>query len=81
MTENKWLDFAGFLNGCRHKLEHDDCPYKKYAQMDQYQRLEIMLTISDEQADQMINSCSKLMIHCNSTVIYLEKSKCEVAAI
>ena len=59
----------------------DDCPYKKYAQMDQYQRLEIMLTISDEQAIQMINSCSKLMIHCNSTVIHLEKSKWEVAAI
>jgi len=81
MTENKWLDFAGFLNGCMYKLEHDDFPYKNYRKMDQYQRLEFLLTISDKEADQIINSCSKLILHCNSAVIHLEKSKCEVAAI
>ena len=74
MTENKWLDFAGFLNGCMYKLEHYDCPYRKFVQMDQYQRLELLLTISDEEANSMMSNCIKHQTECIPIMIHKHES-------
>lgn len=57
MTEDKWLKFAGFLNSCIYKLNHEDCPFMKFRNMDQYQRLEMMLTIAEHEAEEMMSKC------------------------
>lgn len=81
MTNQKWIDFAGFLNGCIYQLEHEHCPFKKYAQMDHFQKLEVLLTIDEQTANHMVNCCRKLQSGCLSTIIHLKKSKWEVATI
>ena len=73
MTNNKWLSFAGLLNGCIYQLDHPDCPFKECMEMDQYQRLKFLLTISDSEADKMMKSC--LMYHKNCKPILIEKQE------
>lgn len=57
MTEDKWLNFAGFLTNCMHDMEHPDCPFKQYRLLDQYQRLEFLIKISESEANKMMDDC------------------------
>ena len=81
MTNHKWIDFAGFLNGCIHQLEHERCPFKMYSQMDQYQRLEFLLTVSDKQADMMMRSCLKYHIECKPVLAQKQESSWDLSLI
>ena len=74
MTEFKWLNFAGFLNECTYGLDHENCPYKKYRGMDQYQRLEQLIKFDAEDAEQMMRSCNQVRSDC-SPLIYEQPSK------
>ena len=64
MTEPKWLDFAGFLSECAYGLEHTACPYRKLRQLDQYQKLENLMQISEKEAAGMIDFCIKHKNNC-----------------
>ena len=66
MTETRWLDFAGFLNGCIFGLENNDCPFNKFHQLDQYQKLESLLNISERKATGMINCCEQHKENCKT---------------
>lgn len=57
MTKYKWIDFAGFLSECTHNMEHPECPFKQYQSMDQYQRLEFQMSISEVEANKMMSNC------------------------
>lgn len=57
MTEDKWLNFAGFLTTCMHDLEHPECPFNQYRCLDQYQRLEFLMKISESEATKMMTEC------------------------
>ena len=81
MTNHKWIDFASFLNGCIYQLEHDNCPFKKYAHLDHLQKLEVLLKIDEQTANQMIKCCREIQSNCLSTIIHLEKLKWDVATI
>lgn len=81
MTNHDWINFAGFLNGCIHQLEHEHCPFKKYMQMDQHQRLEFLLAVSDLKANAMIKSC---LIHqevCKPIVVNKRESSWDLSLI
>ena len=65
MTEQKWLNFAGFLNNCIHELDHAECPFKCYREMDQYQRLEFLLSIREDKANQILSCCQNQRNHCS----------------
>lgn len=64
MTENKWLNFAGFLNNCMFELENRNCPFLKYQQLDQYQRLEHLIDMGEKEASNMINCCKQNQESC-----------------
>ncbi len=64
MTEYKWLDFSGFLNGCTFGLENTNCPFKKFHQFDQYQKLEYLLHISEKEAVEIMHCCEKYRKNC-----------------
>jgi len=64
MTETKWLDFAGFLNGCKFGLENNACPYFKFHQFDQYQKLELLLYVSEKEAVEMMQCCNNQKQNC-----------------
>lgn len=64
MTETRWLNFAGFLNECAYGLEHHACPYVKFRQLDQYQKLEYLMQISEKEAVRMIDCCAKHKNQC-----------------
>jgi len=69
MTEHKWLKFAGFLNECIFGLNHEACPYKKYRSMDQYQRLEHLILISEKEAEAMMSVCQRHQQECTPPMI------------
>ena len=81
MTNHKWIDFAGFMNGCIHQLDHPHCPFKKYAQMDHYQRLEFLLTVSDNQANTMMKSCLKHHNECKPILVQKQESSWDLSLI
>jgi len=59
MTEHKWLNFASFLNACAYDLENPNCPFLRLQQLDQYQRLEWLMSIDVSEAEQLIDSCKE----------------------
>ena len=67
MTENKWLNFAGFLNGCVYGLKNNACPFSKFHQLDQYQKLEYLLHISEKEATEMLHSCENHRENCQKS--------------
>jgi hypothetical protein len=68
MTEDKWFNFAGYLNNCIHELDHPHCPFKHYRQMDQYQHLEFMLSVGESTAINIMNCCQQQRGQCNPIV-------------
>ena len=64
MTEHKWLNFAGFLNNCIYGLDNKDCPFQKYQKLDQFQKLEYLLNISEKDAGIMIKCCKNYRNDC-----------------
>lgn len=81
MTENRWLHFAGFLNGCIFGLENTDCPFNMYHQLDQYQRLESLLDISERKATGMINCCEQHKVNCKTPFQKLTLNSLELELI
>lgn len=79
MTENKWLNFAGFLNSCIHDREHADCPYKEYRSMDQYQRLEFQSAITNDKAGMMMKKCHQLKCECSPLIFQKQESGWDLA--
>ena len=65
MTETKWLNFAGFLNNCIHELDHPECPFKRYRDMDQYQHLEFLLSIHEDKANKIMSCCQNQRTDCS----------------
>ena len=65
MTEQKWLNFAGFLNNCLYGLENKNCPFLKFHKFDQFQKHDYLLNISEKEAGKMIKCCE--MHHENCT--------------
>jgi hypothetical protein len=59
MTEQNWLNFAGFLNNCNYGLDNKNCPFLKYQKLDQFQKLEYLLNIDEKEASKMIECCGK----------------------
>ena len=64
MTEHKWLDFACFLNACSYGLENSDCPFLQLQQLDQYQKLEFLLNVTESKAEKLMNCCKKYRNSC-----------------
>ena len=65
MTEHKWLKLAGFLNTCSYGLENSNCPFLKLQQLDQYQRLEWLMNINENEAEKLIDCCMEHQKNCN----------------
>lgn len=63
MTEHKWLNFAGHLNQCMCNQHHKDCPFKKYQILDQYERLEFLMTVDEHMAEKMMMKCCHFEEH------------------
>jgi hypothetical protein len=64
MTEHKWLDFSRFLNGCKFGLENNACPYLKFHQFDQYQKLELLLHVTEKEAVEIMHCCHNHRANC-----------------
>ena len=64
MTEQNWLNFAGFLNNCNHGLNNKNCPFLKYQKLDQYAKLEYLLNISETDAENKLDYYRNQKNHC-----------------
>jgi len=81
MTEAKWLNFAGYLNNCIRELDHPECPFKHYRNMDQYQRLEILLSMHEEKANQIMNYCQNKRTGCVRPILQKEVTGRRMAVV
>ena len=79
MTEHKWLKLAGFLSSCTYGLQHADCPFKKFRDLDQYQRLELLIKMQDAEAEALINGCNKQKISCTPLVFSQQRESWSMA--
>jgi len=75
MTEQKWYGFSGLMNECIFHLDNHECPYHKYRDLDQYERLEQLMNISDRQAENIFNKCREFRIECKPEQIHSPKLK------
>ena len=64
MIEHKWLNFAGFLNNCIYGLDNKNCPFLKYQKLDQFEKLEYLLNISETDAENKLDYCRNQKNHC-----------------
>ena len=64
MTEQNWLNFAGFLSNCNHGLNNKNCPFLKYQKLDQFEKLEYLLNISEIDAENKLDYCRNQKNHC-----------------
>ena len=81
MTEAKWLNFAGYLNICIHELDHPECPFKCYRNMDQYQRLELLLSIHEDKANQIMSCCQNQRTDCSRPIIHKQEPEPRMSLI
>ena len=79
MSKNNWLQFAGLLNTCIYELNHENCPFNKYRKMDHYQRMDLLLSISDKQAGNMMKCCLHQQDECSAIIMQKEPSGWGVA--
>jgi hypothetical protein len=68
MTEHKWLNFASFLSACSYGLENPNCPFLKIQQLDQYQRLEWLVNIDENEAEKLFRCCKEQRNYCSKPV-------------
>jgi len=69
MTDNKWYQFSGFMQECIYQLDHPECPYQKFRNKDQYERLEQLINICDQQAESIMNKCRAFQCECKPLLI------------
>jgi hypothetical protein len=81
MSKHNWLKFAGLLNSCIYRLDHKSCPFKQYRKMDQYQRMEFLLSVGTEKANKMMNSCQCRQKECSPIVFQKQNSGKRLAII
>lgn len=81
MTEHKWLKLAGLLNKCIYSKDHKNCPYSKYRKMDHYQRLEALLSISNEQAGKMMKTCLSQQNECEPILLPKKEASWEISVL
>jgi hypothetical protein len=72
MTDNKWYQFSGFMQECIYQLDHPECPFHKFRYKDQYERLEQLISISDRQAETIVNKCRTFQCECKP-ILYPNK--------
>lgn len=74
MTDNKWYQFSGFMEACVFKMDHPDCPFQQYWEMDQYERLEHLTQIKELQAEIMMNKCRGIRFECKPAIVVNKKT-------
>ncbi len=74
MSKNNWLKFAGLLNDCIYQLDHKTCPFNQYRKMDQFQRMEFLLSVGDEQAKKMMNRCVNQHSECSPIIFQKQET-------
>ena len=80
MSKHNWLKFAGLLNDCIYQLDHKNCPFNRYRSMDQYQRMDFLLSISDGHANKLMNHCLHQQEECTPVIYQKQASNWQVAA-